>query len=169
MICEKMSFFPQVVQPWFELFVDFWKFTKIWKDLQHRNTELFLFWFLDVQNNFMFPTCKNSQKWVKNQKSTDKHSSFDSRRYRSVWYLFSCTYCDILWERIDLCNSSQVYCSPLYGSSKYFWSKIDRTGYSVSRGQHRGHAMKKNGRRPRQDQQQSKRVMTTRQKTCIEV
>ena len=25
----------------------------------------------------MFPTCKNSQKWVKNQKSTDKHSSFD--------------------------------------------------------------------------------------------
>ena len=40
---------------------------------------------------------------------------------------------------------------------------------SVSRGQHRGHAMKKNGRRPRQGQQQSKRVMTTRQKTCIEV
>ena len=60
-----------------KLFVDFWKFTKIWKDLQHRNTELFLFWFLDVQNNFMFPTCKNSQKWVKNQKSTDKNSSFD--------------------------------------------------------------------------------------------
>ena len=60
-----------------KLFVDFWKFTKIWKDLQHRNTELFLFWFLDVQNNFMFPTCKNSQKRVKNQKSTDKHSSFD--------------------------------------------------------------------------------------------
>ena len=25
----------------------------------------------------MFPTCKNSQKWVENQKSTDKHSSFD--------------------------------------------------------------------------------------------
>ena len=25
----------------------------------------------------MFPTCKNSQKWVKNQISTDKHSSFD--------------------------------------------------------------------------------------------
>ena len=25
----------------------------------------------------MFPTCKNSQKWVKNQKSTDKHSLFD--------------------------------------------------------------------------------------------
>ena len=24
----------------------------------------------------MFPTCKNSQKWVENQKSTDKHSSF---------------------------------------------------------------------------------------------
>ena len=25
----------------------------------------------------MFPTCKNSQKWVKTQKSTDKHSPFD--------------------------------------------------------------------------------------------
>ena len=25
----------------------------------------------------MFPACKNSQKRVKNQKSTDKHSSFD--------------------------------------------------------------------------------------------
>ena len=59
-----------------KLFVDFWKFTKIWKDLQHRNTELFLFWFLDVQNNFMFPTHENSQKQVKNQKSTDKRSTY---------------------------------------------------------------------------------------------
>ena len=25
----------------------------------------------------MFPACKNSQKWVKIQKSTDKHSPFD--------------------------------------------------------------------------------------------
>ena len=25
----------------------------------------------------MFPTRKNSQRWVKNHKSTDKHSSFD--------------------------------------------------------------------------------------------
>ena len=25
----------------------------------------------------MFPSCKNSQKWVKNQKSTEKHWSFD--------------------------------------------------------------------------------------------
>ena len=25
----------------------------------------------------MFPTCKKSQNWVKNQKSTDKNSSFD--------------------------------------------------------------------------------------------
>ena len=60
-----------------KLFVDFWKITKIWKGLQHRNTELFLFWLLDVQNNFMFPTCKKSQKRIKNQKSTDKHLSFD--------------------------------------------------------------------------------------------
>jgi hypothetical protein len=61
-----------------KLFVDFWKFTKIWKGLLHRNTELdWVFLLLDVQNNFMFPTCKNSQKRVKNQKSTDKLSSFD--------------------------------------------------------------------------------------------
>ena len=25
----------------------------------------------------MLPTCKKSQKWVKNQKPTDKHLSFD--------------------------------------------------------------------------------------------
>ena len=36
-----------------------------------------MFIFLGVQNNFMFPACKNSQKWVKIQKSTDKHSPFD--------------------------------------------------------------------------------------------
>ena len=60
-----------------KLLVDFWKFTMIWKDLQHRNTDVFLFWILEVQNNFMFPNCKNSQKRVKNQKSTDKHLSFD--------------------------------------------------------------------------------------------
>ena len=45
--------------------------------MRHRNIELFLFRLFDVQNNFMFPTCKNSQKRVKNQKSTDKHLSFD--------------------------------------------------------------------------------------------
>ena len=60
-----------------KFFVDFWKFNMIWKGFQHRNTELFLFWILDDQNNFIFTTCKNSQKGVKNQKSTDKHSSFD--------------------------------------------------------------------------------------------
>ena len=36
------------------MFVDFWKFTKIWKGLRHMNTELFLFW-----------------------QTTDKHSSFN--------------------------------------------------------------------------------------------
>ena len=34
-------------------------------------------WLVCLQNNFVFPTCKNSQKRVKNPKSTDKHSSFD--------------------------------------------------------------------------------------------
>ena len=62
---------------WHEILVDFWKFTRIWKDLRHRNTELYLFRLLDVQNNFMFPTCKNNQKGVKNQKSKHKHLSFD--------------------------------------------------------------------------------------------
>ena len=55
------------------LFVDFWKITTIWKGLRHRNIKLFLFWLLDVQNNFMFPTCKKSQKLVKKE----EHSSFD--------------------------------------------------------------------------------------------
>ena len=51
---------------------------KIYPDLKkNRNTELSSFWLLDVQNNFMLPTYKNSQKRVKNQKSTEKHSSFD--------------------------------------------------------------------------------------------
>ena len=54
-----------------------WWFLKVYQDFKHSNKELFLFWFLDVQNNFMFPTCNNSQKQVKNQKSKDKHSSFD--------------------------------------------------------------------------------------------
>ena len=77
-----------------KLFVDFWKFTKIWKGLQHRNTKLFLFWLLDVQKNFMFPTCKNSQKEVKNRKSTYKHSSFDDLMQEDMdlsdIYLCSC-------------------------------------------------------------------------------
>ena len=60
-----------------KLFVDFWKVTKIWKDLHHRNIEFFLFLLLDVQSNYMFPTRKNSQKQVKIQKSTDNHLSFD--------------------------------------------------------------------------------------------
>jgi hypothetical protein len=75
-----------------KLFVDFWKFTKIWNGLQHRNKELFLFWRLDVQNNSMLPTCKNSEKTGKNPEIN--RQSFviwwhDSRKYRSVWYLLS--------------------------------------------------------------------------------
>ena len=90
-----------------KLFVDFWKFTKIWKGLQHRNTELFLFWLLDVQKKFIFPTCKNSQKRVKNQKSTDKHLSFDS----------------LIQEDIDL---SDIYLAVLMFLLGVF--KLDRVG-----------------------------------------
>ena len=46
-------------------------FLKIYQDLKRfaaqENRIVFV---LDVQNNFMFPTCKNIQKW-------GKHSSFD--------------------------------------------------------------------------------------------
>ena len=75
-----------------KLFVDFWKFTKIWKDLWHRNTELILFWLLDVQNNSMFPTMQEHSKTGK--KSEIKRQTFviwwlNSRRYRCFWYLFS--------------------------------------------------------------------------------
>ena len=45
----------------------------------------------------MFPTRKNSQKRVKNQKSTDKHSSFDG----------------LIQEDIDL---SDIYLAVLYDS-----------------------------------------------------
>ena len=34
-----------------KLFVDFWKFTKNWNGLQHRNKELFLIWCLDFQKS----------------------------------------------------------------------------------------------------------------------
>ena len=90
-----------------KLFVDFWKFTKIWKDLHHSNTELFLFWFLDVQNNLMFPTCKNSQKRVKNQKSTDKHASFDG----------------LIQEDMDL---SDIYLAYLPTWKHFGWDLRDR-------------------------------------------
>jgi len=53
----------------------------------------------------MFPTCENSQKKVKNQKSTDKHSSFDG----------------LIQEDIDL---SDIYLA-VYGfhSENYFGKK----------------------------------------------
>ena len=55
-------------------------FLKIYHDLkgfvtqEHRIVFVLIF---RCRNNFMFPTCKNSQKWVKYQKSTDNHSSID--------------------------------------------------------------------------------------------
>ena len=54
-------------------------FLKIYQDLKKfpAQEQRIWHWHLDVQNNFMFPTLKNSQKWVKIQKSTDNHSAFD--------------------------------------------------------------------------------------------
>ena len=63
---------------------NFNKLAMIWKYLQHRNTKLFLFWSLDAQNNFLFPTRNNSQKGVKTQKSTDNHSSFDGLIQKNI-------------------------------------------------------------------------------------
>ena len=39
---------------------------------------------------FLFPTCKNSQKRAKNQKSTDKYSSFDGLLQEDIdqFYIF---------------------------------------------------------------------------------
>ena len=67
-----------------KLIVAFSKFTKIWKDLQHRTKDLFLFGRLDVQNNFIFPTSKNSQKWIKIQKLTDNYWSFDGKIQENI-------------------------------------------------------------------------------------
>ena len=55
----------------------------------------------------MFPTCKNSQKRVKNQKSTNKHSSFDG----------------LIQEDIEL---SDIY---LAVYSKYVESQFESTDY----------------------------------------
>jgi hypothetical protein len=60
-----------------------------------------------VQKKFMFPTCKSSQKRVKNQKSTDKHLSFDS----------------LIQEDIDL---SDIYLAVLMFLLGVF--KLDRVG-----------------------------------------
>ena len=86
--------FDMLAMIWNEIVSWFLKFTKIWKVLPHRNTELFLFWCLDVHNNFMFPTRKNSQKTGKNPEINRQSLVIwwlNSIKYRSVWYLFSCT------------------------------------------------------------------------------
>ena len=57
------------------------------------NTELFLFWLLDPQNNFMFPTMQEQSKVGKKSeinKQFHVKSWLTYRSYRSVWYLFSC-------------------------------------------------------------------------------
>ena len=56
-----------------KLFVDFWRFIKIWKGLRHRNTELFLFYVPNMQE----------------QSRAGKKSEIN--RQTSAWYLFSCT------------------------------------------------------------------------------
>ena len=69
--------FDMLAMIWHEIvcwFLKVYQDLKIFATQEHRIVFVLI---LDVQNNFMFPTCKNSQKWVKVQKSTDKHSSFD--------------------------------------------------------------------------------------------
>ena len=60
----------------------------------------------------MFPTCKNSQKWGKNQKSTDKHSSFDG----------------LIQEDIDLLDilKYQNFLRTEYFYFEYFYSHLKR-------------------------------------------
>ena len=63
-----------------KLFIELWKFTKVCGT----RTQIVFILILGLQNNFMFLTFKNSQNWVKNQKSTDKHSSFDDEIQEDV-------------------------------------------------------------------------------------
>ena len=67
--------------------------------------------FVDFKN---FPTCKNSQKRVKNQKSTDKHLSFDA----------------LIQEDIDLYD---IYLA-VHGThwNKYVFRKADFKGQMIS-------------------------------------
>ena len=64
---------------WHEIICWFLRIDQDWKRFaaQEHRIVFVLISSLDVQNNFVFPTCKNSQKWVKSQKSTDKQLSFD--------------------------------------------------------------------------------------------
>ena len=71
-----------------------WWFLKIWKGLQHRNTELILFWILDVQNNFMFPTMGEQSKvgkFSEINKQFHVKSWLTYRSYSSVWWILSCS------------------------------------------------------------------------------
>ena len=65
-------------------------FLKIYQDLKHRNKELFLFWFLDVQNNFMFPTIREQSKvgkFSEINKQFHVKSWLTYRSYSSVWWI----------------------------------------------------------------------------------
>ena len=58
------------------------------------NTELFLFWFLDVQNNFMFPTIREQSKvgkFSEINKQFHVKSWLTYWSYSSVWWILSCT------------------------------------------------------------------------------
>ena len=75
-------------------------FLKIYQDLKRfaatGTQNYFLFWFLDGQNNFMFQLLQifsNLGNFSEINKQTFVIWWLNSRRYRSVWYLFSCTMC----------------------------------------------------------------------------
>ena len=82
---------------WHEI-VDIWKFTKIWKDFQHRNTELFLSWMICKQ--FHVPNMQEQSKRGKKKKSKDKHLSFDGLIQENID--LSDTGCIILkWTKLN--------------------------------------------------------------------
>ena len=77
-----------------KFFVDFWKFTKIWKGLHYRNKELFLFLTFRCAEQFYVPNMQKQSKPGKNP--VFNRWSFviwwhNSWKYRFVWYLLSCT------------------------------------------------------------------------------
>ena len=45
--------------------------------MRHREHKIDFALIFRCAENFMFPTCKNSEKRIENQKSTDKYWSFD--------------------------------------------------------------------------------------------
>ena len=77
-----------------KMFVDFWKFTKIWKALHTQEQRIVFVLMFRCVEQFYVPNTQKQSKTGKNPE-INKQSFIiwchNWRKYRSVWYLLSCT------------------------------------------------------------------------------